>query len=475
MKNPLQSPQNEVIIEFTSSVPFDCELYFWDIVGSIAHVDSLKKAGILSAKEQKSLKSGLKNLLEKIQKGKVELKPELEDIHMNIEVLLEAEIGSLAQKLHTGRSRNDQVALDLRLYGRERILEVLEELFELQNVLESIAEKNLKTAMPGFTHLQPAQPISLAHHMMAYWFKFNRDIDRLLDCYGRLNLCPLGAGALAGNTYGIDRSEVAEALGFDGATENSIDSVSDRDFAAEAVFCLSMVMSHISSMAEEIILWNTPQFGFIKLSDELTTGSSMMPQKRNPDVAELARAKSGVVMGDLISLLSILKGLPMSYNRDLQEDKPSLFDAFDATSDSVWAIRNLLSTSKFDKKRMKDACLSSNLVATDLADYLVGKGIAFRDAYSIMKKMIADSNKANSPVEGWPVSKLKKYHPRFGKDVREFLNPQNAIERREIFGGTAIPSVKVAISLSRKYSKQKKKAIEEIRKDVEGTIARLAS
>lgn len=399
--------------------------------------------------------------------------PELEDIHMNVEALLGEKIGPLAGKLHTGRSRNDQVSLDLRLYSRERILETIEGISELQKMLLSIAKDNLSSIMPGLTHMQPAQPVSLAHHMMAYWFKFQRDFDRLIDCYSRMNRCPLGAGAIAGNTYPIDRAKVSIALGFSGPMENSMDAVSDRDFVAEALFALTMTMSHISSLAEEIVLWNTPQFGYIKLSPELTTGSSMMPQKRNPDIAELARAKSGRVSGSLVSLLMVLKGLPLSYNRDLQEDKEPLFDAFDTTVDSLWAIRELLGGAEFDTENMKKACLSSNLMATDLADYLVAKGLPFRESYSIVKKMSEDSSVKGIPMEEWPVSNFKKYSDLFDKDVKKFLQLDKVMNRRKIFGGTAVSAVKKSIAIAEKYTAKQNRDLEKIEKDVEGTVAML--
>jgi len=472
-KNPLQSPQNEVITEFTSSLPFDRELYFWDIVGSLAHVDALAEAGIVTQKEQKSLKSGLKSVLKSIQEGEAELLLELEDIHMNVESLLSEEIGALAGKLHTGRSRNDQGALDLRLYVRERVLETLEELMEFQKVLIRIAKKNLGTIMPGMTHLQPAQPVSLAHHLMAYWFKMKRDFDRLVGCYERLNFCPLGSGALSGSSYGIDRFELAKSLNFRGPTDNSMDSVSDRDFAVESVFCLSLIMEHLSSLAEEIILWNSPQFGFIHLSPDFTTGSSMMPQKRNPDIAELTRGKVGRVAGDLVSLLTVLKGLPLTYNRDLQEDKEPVFDAFDTAVDSLWAMRNLLSTAKFDSIRMEEACKSSNLHATDLADYLVGMGMPFREAYSLVKKMIEDSSGSGSSIDEWTIKDFQKYSTLFKDDVKGYLELKNVMNRREVYGGTSEKSVGESISLVDALAKEESSVIRKIRDDVEKPVLQL--
>ena len=467
------SVQEDVVTEYTSSLPFDKELYFWDIVGSLAHVDSLKGAKVLTAAEHSKIRNGLVSVLDDLNKGKVELRPELEDIHMNVEALLGDRIGALAGKLHTGRSRNDQITLDLKLYTRERILETMEELNELQEVLMSIAKKNLKTVMPGMTHFLPAQPVTLAHHMMAHWFKLHRDFDRLSCCYKRLNCCPLGAGALAGNTYDIDRFATAEALGFNGPTSNSMDAVSDRDYAAETMFCLSMIQVHLSSIAEEIALWNNPQFGYIRLSPTLTTSSSMMPQKRNPDMAELARAKVGRVVGDMLSMLVVMKGLPLAYNRDLQEDKEPVFDAFDSAVDSLWAIRSLLCCAEFDAKKMRAACSNGNIVATDLADYLVKKGMTFRTAYLTVKDMVNDSIEEGEPFEEWELSCFKEYSDLFGKDVLDYIKPESAVERRKLHGGPAVSAEKVSIAIAEKYSKHQAEKMDSIAKDVEGTINRL--
>jgi len=465
--------QEEVVTEYTSSLPFDKELYFWDIVGSLAHVDSLKKAKVLTAGECDKIRKGLVSVLDGINKGKVVLRPELEDIHMNVEALLGDRIGKLAGKLHTGRSRNDQITLDLKLYSRERILETMEELYELQEVLLSIAKKNLRTVMPGMTHFLPAQPVTLAHHMMAHWFKLHRDFDRLSCCYKRMNCCPLGAGAIAGNTYDIDRFATAAAMGFRGPTSNSMDSVSDRDYAAETMFCLSMIQVHLSSIAEEIALWNNPQFGYIKLSPTLTTSSSMMPQKRNPDVAELARAKVGRAVGDMLSMIVVMKGLPLSYNRDLQEDKEAIFDAFDTAVDSLWAIRALLCCMEFDAKRMRAACSAGNILATDLADYLVKKGMPFRTAYLTVKGMVNESIEEGEPFEEWELSCFKEYSNLFGKDVLEYIKPESAVERRKLHGGPAVSAEKASIAIAEKYSKQQLEVMSSIEKDVEGTITRL--
>jgi argininosuccinate lyase len=472
-ENLLQTSQNEVVTEYTGSLEFDRELYFWDIVGSLAHVDSLLEAEILSKGEHSKIRKGLTGVLADLNKGKVELRPELEDIHMNIEALLTERIGKVAGKLHTGRSRNDQVSLDIKLYTRERILETLEELSALQNVLTMIASKNLKTVMPGMTHMQPAQPISLAHHMMAHWFKFQRDFERLVHCYDRMNLSPLGAGAIAGNVYDIDRFKVAKALGFRGPTENSIDTVSDRDFVAESIFCLNMIQIHLSSISQELILWNTPQFGFVSLSPRLTTGSSMMPQKRNPDIAELARAKTGRLSGSLISILTTLKGLPLAYNRDLQEDKEPLFDAFDSVVDSIWAIRSLLASAKFNTDKLREAVMKANLTATDLADYLVGKGVPFRTAYTTVKQMVQDSIKEDSPMEEWGLSCLRSYSKLFDKDALDHLKPEKSMERRKIHGGTAASSVKKSIETAKKMTEKDAKTVKRIEEDVQGTISRL--
>jgi argininosuccinate lyase len=471
--NLLQTSQNELVTEYTGSLAFDRELYFWDIIGSMAHVDSLLEADVLTKQEHAKIRKGLASVLDDLNKGKVELKPELEDIHMNIEALLTDRIGRIAGKLHTGRSRNDQVSLDIKLYTRERILETLEELSALQKVLVSIASKNMKTVMPGMTHMQPAQPVSLAHHMMAHWFKLQRDFGRLSCCYDRMNLSPLGAGAIAGNVYDINRFKVAKALGFRGPTENSIDTVSDRDFVAETIFCLNMVQIHLSSISQEIIMWNTPQFGFISLSPRLTTGSSMMPQKRNPDIAELARAKTGRLSGSLVSILTTLKGLPLAYNRDLQEDKEPLFDAFDSVIDSTWAIRSLLASAKFNTGRLREAVMKANLSATDLADYLVEKGMPFRTAYTVVKKMVQDSIKEDSPMEEWGLSCLQSYSKLFGKDALDHLKPEKSMERRKIHGGSAASSVRRSIETAKKISDHDSKVLKKIEGDVQGTITRL--
>lgn len=471
--NILQTSQYEVVMEYTGSLTFDRELYFWDIVGSLAHAQSLLDAGVLTEEEHEKIQKGLIELLMELNKGARELRPELEDIHMNIEALLTEKIGSIAGKLHTGRSRNDQVSLDVRLYCRERILEAMEELRALQETLLSISERNLETVMPGLTHMQPAQPVTLAHHMMAYWFKFQRDFERLRDCYDRLNKCPLGAGALAGNTFPIDRFKVAKSLGFNGPTENSMDTVSDRDFVAETIFCLSMIQLHISSISEEIILWNTSQFGYISLSPRLTTASSMMPQKRNPDIAELARGKTGRVSGDLLAILTTLKGLPMAYNRDLQEDKEPLFDAFDSVVDSIWAMRSLLSTAKFNARKMRQACIASNITATDLAEYLVRKGVPFREAYLTVKMMAQDAFESGRSIESLSIDELKKYNKSFDKDSIEYLKPENAVSRRKIIGGPAIEAIRRSIDTAREMSRKNEMVLERIGEDVQGTINRL--
>jgi argininosuccinate lyase len=467
------SAQNEVVMEYASSLSFDRELYFWDIVGSLAHVDSLKAAKVLSADEHGKIRKGLVNLLDDLNKGKVELRPELEDIHMNVEALLGEKIGPLAGKLHTGRSRNDQVVLDLKLYSRERLLETMEEVNELQKVLMSIAKKNMKTVLPGLTHMQPAQPVTLAHHLMAYWFKLHRDFDRLSGCYHRMNCCPLGAGAISGNTYAVDRFATAEALGFKGPMSNSMDAVSDRDFAAEAMFCLSLIQVHLSSLAEDIVIWNSPQFGFVKLSPKLTTSSSMMPQKRNPDIAELARGKTGRVVGNLVSMLMVLKGLPLSYNRDLQEDKEPLFDAFDNVVDSLWAVRNLLASAEFDKGKMREACSSVNITATDLADYLAKKGMPFREAYLMVKEMVEYAVKEDIPFEEWKLSCFKEYSDLFEKDVLDYIKPESAVDRRKIHGGTSVSAQKVSIEKAEEFAERQAKEMGSVEWDVEGTVTRL--
>ncbi|MGB4476653.1 MAG: argininosuccinate lyase, partial [Bacillota bacterium] len=380
--------QDSLMDSFHSSIQFDNRLYAEDIRGSIAHVRMLGSCGIITDDEAQVIEDGLWDLLEDIEAQRVEFSPEAEDIHMNIESLLIERIGDVARKLHTARSRNDQVALDTRMYVLREIDEIIDLIRRVQAALVERAEENLGVLMPGYTHLQRAQPILLSHHLMAYFFMLQRDLERLEDCAKRTNVMPLGAAALAGTTFPIDRERVAKELGFDGITENSIDAVSDRDFVMELLGCISIIMVHLSRFSEEIVLWSSSEFGFVTLDERYSTGSSIMPQKRNPDSAELVRGKSGRVFGNLLALLVTMKGLPLAYNKDMQEDKERLFDSVDTVKGCLTIMERLIDTMVFNAERMRTACAGGFMTATDVADYLVRKGIPFRTAHEIVGKIV---------------------------------------------------------------------------------------
>ncbi|NLO99883.1 MAG: argininosuccinate lyase, partial [Clostridiaceae bacterium] len=380
---------DELMDDFNSSIHFDNRMYRQDILGSAAHVKMLGSCGVIPEADADLIYKTLFEILKDIEDGKVEFEVSAEDVHMNIETLLISRIGDVGKKLHTGRSRNDQVALDLRMYLKDEVSELRAMLKDLLGVILRIAEENLETIMPGYTHLQRAQPITLAHHHMAYFQMFKRDIERLDDCTKRMNIMPLGSGALAGTTYPLDRQMVASELGFDDITANSIDGVSDRDFAIELASCLSIVMMHLSRFSEEIILWCTGEFSFIELDDAYSTGSSIMPQKKNPDVAELVRGKTGRVYGSLISLLTMMKGIPLAYNKDMQEDKEAIFNAVDTVKLCLPVFTKMLDTMKINKEAMYNAAKGGFTNATDMADYLVKKGIPFRDSHEITGRMVA--------------------------------------------------------------------------------------
>ena len=383
-----QKETNQVVDDFHSSILFDSRLYRYDIQGSIAHARMLGRQGIITTGEANQIIRGLEEILKEIEAGQVIFSLEAEDIHMNIEQLLIARIGEAGKKLHTARSRNDQVALDIRMYLKDEINEITYLLTELQATLLEMAEKHIDTIMPGYTHLQRAQPVTLAHHLLAYVQMFDRDTQRLQDCYRRTDVLPLGAGALAGTTFPIDPAYVAELLGFAGVAENSLDAVSSRDFVVEFVGAAALIMVHLSRFCEELILWASAEFSFIELDDAYSTGSSMMPQKKNPDLAELIRGKTGRVCGDLLALLTMLKGLPLAYNKDMQEDKEALFDAADTVKKCLVVFRPLVATIKIKENNMLSAACRGFVNATDLADYLVGKGIAFREAHKIAGQIV---------------------------------------------------------------------------------------
>jgi argininosuccinate lyase len=430
---------------FTASIDFDRRLAPHDIRGSIAHARMLAKCGIVPKAEVEKIVAGLEEIGQEIARGEFRYDQGLEDIHMHIEHRLIEKIGEVGGKLHTARSRNDQVALDLRLYLRETIGEIRDGIRELQAVLVSKAEVHLNTVMPGYTHVQRAQPILLAHHLLAYFEMFQRDRDRLADCLKRVNVLPLGAGALAGTTFPIDRAYVAKLLDFSAVAANSEDAVSDRDFAVEFLSGCAILAMHISRLAEELVLWASAEFGFIELPDAFATGSSIMPQKKNPDVAELARGKTGRVYGALIGLLTTLKGLPLSYNRDLQEDKEPVFDTADTVRRMLGALAPMISAISFQVNRMRAAASEGFLNATDLADYLVTKGIPFREAHEIAGRVVRHCIQTGERLEGLTLNKLRQFCPAFGPDVAKHISLDACVERRQSAGGTSSRRVSEAI------------------------------
>ena len=430
---------------FTASIDFDRRLAPYDIRGSIAHARMLAKCGILPKAEVEKIVGGLEEIGQEIARGEFRFDPALEDIHMHIERRLIEKIGDMGGKLHTARSRNDQVALDLRLYLREAIAEIREGIRALQAVLVSKAEVHLNTVMPGYTHVQRAQPILLAHHLLAYFEMLQRDRDRLAGCLGRVNVLPLGAGALAGTTFPIDRGYVAKLLDFSAVAANSEDAVSDRDFAVEFLSDCAILAMHTSRLAEELVLWASAEFGFIELPDAFATGSSIMPQKKNPDVAELARGKTGRVYGALISLLTTLKGLPLSYNRDLQEDKEPVFDAADTVRRMLGALSPMIAAISFRVDRMRAAASEGFLNATDLADYLVVKGTPFREAHEIVGRLVRHCVEAGERLESLTLNKLRQFSPAFGPDVAKYISLDACVDRRLSAGGTSSRRVSEAI------------------------------
>jgi argininosuccinate lyase len=434
---------NSAVQSYLASIPFDWRLYKYDIEGSIAHAEMLSRQKIISAAEFKKIKGGLQSILKEIEKGCFEFKTELEDIHMNIESRLFELIGETAGKLHTARSRNDQVALDMRMFARASAVDTILALQKINAKLVELAEKNMSVIMPGYTHLQQAQPILFPHWAMAYFQMFSRDMERFYDCLVRINVMPLGSGALAGVPYPVDREFVAEALGFDEISLNSIDSVSDRDFIIEYQSAAAITMMHVSRICEELVIWSSGEFGFIELGDAYTTSSSIMPQKKNPDVAELARGKTGRVFGGLMAMLTVMKGLPLSYNRDLQEDKESFFDTFDTLISSLAVVTGLIGSIKVNRLRMK-ASLNSNILATDLADYLVKKGLSFREAHNVVAKLVSYAVECKKDLTALDLNEYMKFSKLFDKDVRD-ISLQKSIEARKSPGGTASAQVKKSV------------------------------
>ncbi len=438
-----------LVEHFTASVAFDQRLAPFDIRGSVAHAKMLTKAGLLSDAECKAIVSGLESIAAEIEAGTFVWSEALEDVHMNIEAALTQRIGVVGKKLHTARSRNDQVATDVRLLVREEIDTIAQLIRVLQSAILDRAEQQADTVMPGFTHLQTAQPVTFGHHLMAWFEMLHRDAGRLADCRRRMNQSPLGAAALAGTGFPIDRDFTTRALGFDAPCENSIDAVSDRDFLIELLSALAMLMMHLSRMSEELIVWGSSQFQFVSLSDAYCTGSSIMPQKKNPDVPELVRGKSGRVYGHLVSLLVLMKAQPLAYNRDNQEDKLPLFDAVDTVKDCLRVYSGLLTTMTVNPAAMRAAALKGYATATDLADYLVSKGIPFRDAHEIVGRAVKLAIDADCELSDLPLKQLKSLCARIGKDVYSVLTLEGALAARDHFGATAPAQVKAAIRRAR--------------------------
>lgn len=434
---------------FTASVEFDKRLYKADIEGSVAHATMLEKAGILNSDEKSQIINGLHEIQQDIESGSFNWSIELEDVHMNIEAALTSKIGDTGKKLHTGRSRNDQVATDIRLYVREEIDHISLLVRALQEGILNLAEQNVDTIMPGFTHLQTAQPITFGHHLMAWFEMLQRDYERLQDCRKRVNISPLGSAALAGTTYPIDRELTASLLGFEKASNNSLDSVSDRDFAIELSAAASLIMMHLSRFSEELVLWTSSQFNFIDLPDRFCTGSSIMPQKKNPDVPELIRGKSGRVFGHLVSLLTLMKSQPLAYNKDNQEDKEPLFDTLDTLKDSLTAYADMVPAIKAKKENMQLAATQGFATATDLADYLVKKGMPFRDAHEVVGKAVAFCIDVGKGLNELALEELKSFSDSITEDVFEVLTLEGSVNSRNHIGGTAPAQVKAAIANAR--------------------------
>ena len=442
-------PTDAFVEAFTASVEFDQRLAPYDIQGSIAHAGMLAKQGIISADERDSIVSGLLRILARIEAGEFPWSVALEDVHMNIESALTDDIGIAGKKLHTGRSRNDQVATDVRLWLRAELTDIRIKLRQLQHALLDLAEREAETILPGFTHLQTAQPITFGHHMMAWFEMLERDHDRLVDCAKRVNVMPLGAAALAGTSYPIDREFTAHELAFERPAENSLDAVSDRDFAIEFAAAASILMMHLSRMSEELILWSSAQFAFVTLSDSFCTGSSIMPQKKNPDVPELIRGKSGRVFGHLMALLTLMKSQPLAYNKDNQEDKEPLFDAVDNVKGSLKVFADMVPAISCNRDAMRAAALKGFATATDLADYLVRKGIAFRDAHEIVGKSVAYCVAKQCDLAELSLAELRDFSPQIEADVFDFLTLEGSVAARDHIGGTAPAQVRAAIARAR--------------------------
>lgn len=442
---------DRMVYEFNASINFDKKLFEQDIEGSIAHVVMMEKQGIITCEEKDAIVKGLAGIRSDVGTGNLSITDEYEDIHSFVEANLIERIGDAGKKMHTGRSRNDQVALDMKLYVRAEVLHVTEALRDLLETLMRIMEQNLTTYMPGFTHLQKAQPTTLSHHMGAYFEMFKRDVLRLGDLYKRMNYCPLGAGAFAGTTYSLDRSYTSALMGFEGPTLNSMDSVADRDYVIEFLSALSTIMMHLSRFSEEIIIWNSNEYRFVEIDDSFSTGSSIMPQKKNPDIAELVRGKTGRVYGALMSILTTMKGLPLAYNKDMQEDKEVTFDAIDTVKNCLVLFNGMLSTMKFHNKIMEESAMKGFTNATDAADYLVNKGVPFRDAHGIIGALVLYCIEKNSSIDALSLEELKSISPVFEADIYDAVSLKTCVEKRLTIGAPGQKAMEEVIRINKDF------------------------
>lgn len=442
---------DQLVYNFNASISFDKKFYKQDMEGSIAHVKMLGKQGILTEQETDDIVKAICEILKEVEEGKLEISHEYEDIHSFVEATLIDRLGDTGKKLHTGRSRNDQVALDMRLYTRQEVLAVDDLLKELLNAILTIMENNTDTFMPGFTHLQKAQPVTLAHHMGAYFEMFKRDRLRLQDIYHRMNYCPLGSGALAGTTYPLDRDYTAELLGFYGPTLNSMDGVSDRDYLIEFLSAMSTIMMHLSRFSEEVIIWNSNEYQFVEIDDAYSTGSSIMPQKKNPDIAELVRGKTGRVYGALTALLTTMKGIPLAYNKDMQEDKELTFDAMDTVKGCIALFTGMLATMKFNKDKMEASAKNGFTNATDAADYLVNHGVPFRDAHGIVGRIVLYCIEKGISIDDMSLEELKEISPVFEEDIFEAISMETCVNKRLTIGAPGQEAMKKVIAIEKEY------------------------
>ena len=442
---------DDLVYQFNASIHFDKKLFEQDIEGSIAHVVMLEKQGVISLEEKDAIVKGLTGIRTDVEQGKLAISEEFEDIHSFVETKLIERIGDAGKKMHTGRSRNDQVALDMKLYVRSEVLIVSDCLLGLMDTLISIMENNLTTYMPGFTHLQKAQPTTLAHHMGAYFEMFKRDWLRLSDIYKRMNYCPLGSGAFAGTTYPLDRAYTAALMGFEGPTLNSMDSVADRDYIIEFLSALSTIMMHLSRFSEEVIIWNSNEYRFVDIDDGFSTGSSIMPQKKNPDIAELVRGKTGRVYGALVSILTTMKGIPLAYNKDMQEDKEVTFDAIETVKSCLVLFNGMLETMKFNHPIMEQSAMNGFTNATDAADYLVGKGVPFRDAHGIIGRLVLYCIEKNTCIDNLSIQELQEISPVFEADIYEAVSLKTCVEKRLTIGAPGQEAMKEVIRINKDF------------------------